>query len=203
MLLSPGQPHASYHKRHLFPFSERVPESLEGPRLRGMFPWTGTWSEGDGEQLFSVVPAHGSPLKVAPLICYDAVFPKTVLSAARQRPELLVNLSNDSWFEKTTGARIHLAVAMIRSVETRTPQIRATNSGISAAIDALGEVNAQTGDGEQAVLVAELRTAPSGTAFFVRSGEWVGPMAMVLWLGLIAALVFRRVPAPAPAVLVR
>ncbi len=141
VFLSPGQQPAFYRKAHLFPLTEHVPAALDGARFRGWFPWTGTWTAGNGPRALSLTPASGAPLRVAPLICYDVVHSDGVAAAARLEPDLLVNLSNDSWFGGTVGARVHLAIAAIRSVETRLPQVRSTNSGISAAIDPLGEIS--------------------------------------------------------------
>ena len=82
-----------------------------------------------------VVPlrlADGRTLRVAPLICYDAVDPRSRSTAARAGAELIVTLSNDSWFAAGGGPRLHLVVSAFRSIETRRPQVRATNTGISA-----------------------------------------------------------------------
>lgn len=113
-------------------------------------------------------------LRVAPLICYDSLSPSHVAAAAALGAELLVTLANDSWFGGTRGTRLHLAAAAIRSVETRRPQVRATNSGISAAIDVLGEVREQTVEDRAEVLAAELTVLPPRTTVFMRFGNWVG-----------------------------
>lgn len=89
---------------------------------------------------------------------------------------------------------MHLAVASLRSVETRRSQVRATNSGISAAIDPLGEVIAHTHDDEAAVLLARLPMRTGAPTVSVRTGELIGPLAAVA-LGVLAAAArwrFRR-----------
>ena len=69
------------------------------------------------------------------MICLDAVVADHALGGVNDGGELIVALSNDSWFAETAGARLHLVVSAFRSIETRRPQLRVTNSGISAAID--------------------------------------------------------------------
>ena len=72
-----------------------------------------------------------------PLICYEAIFPAAVVQG-RQRPGIVVNVTNDGWFGNTTGPRQHLHQARVRAVEEGLPLIRAANNGISAAFDAYG-----------------------------------------------------------------
>ena len=70
--------------------------------------------------------------------------------------EVIVNLSNDSWFGGTRGARLHLVLSALRSVENRRAQIRATNTGITAFIDASGEIRERS-DEELVELERDLR----------------------------------------------
>ncbi|AEV35014.1 Apolipoprotein N-acyltransferase [Pseudovibrio sp. FO-BEG1] len=77
-----------------------------------------------------------------PLICYEAIFPQTVLPES-ERPNLLVNLTNDGWFGETAGPYQHLAQARIRAVEQGVPLVRAANTGISSLVDSNGRILAE------------------------------------------------------------
>lgn len=168
----------TYRKAMLFPLTEWVPELLDGPRFREWFPWAGTWRRGPGPATVELALADGRAILVGPLICYDAVSPGFAASEVRSGARLLLTLSNDSWFHGTPAARLHLIVAAFRSIETRTAQLRATNSGISAAIDARGELIASTREGEAEILSAALPLAGGGATLPVRLGDWVGAAAL-------------------------
>jgi apolipoprotein N-acyltransferase len=135
---------ASYRKHMLFPLTEWVPDALESEALREALPWAGRWKRGPGGEVVHVALAGRDDLLVVPLICYDVLFPGVVAEAAAKGADLLVTLSNDSWFPDGRAPRLHLVSAAFRSIETRLPQVHATNSGISAFIAPDGEILAQT-----------------------------------------------------------
>jgi apolipoprotein N-acyltransferase len=123
---------------------------------------------------------------VAPLICYDATVPWLARDAARDGAELIVTLSNDSWFARGGGPRLHFAVSGFRSLETRRAQIRVTNTGISAGILPSGELVALAGVHERTALVATLPVFRARTTLAVAWGDWLGPLSAGLAvLGLV------------------
>jgi apolipoprotein N-acyltransferase len=174
----------TYRKAALFPLTERVPAWLDP--LRGAAPWLGSWEPGDGPKPMAVELPGGRALRVAPLICYDAVVPRLAREAVRQGAELIVTLSNDSWFPG--GAHLHLAVSAFRSLETRRAQARATNTGISALILPTGEIAARAELGERTALAGELPLVAQGDTLALARGDWLGPAA----LAGAALLAFRR-----------
>jgi apolipoprotein N-acyltransferase len=183
----------AYRKSALFPLTERVPEVIESPTLRRWLPWLGTWMPGGGGRVLTLHPAGGGAVRVAPLICYDAVDPGLARAAVRAGAELLVTLSNDAWFAIGGGPRLHLVVSAFRSLETRRPQVRATNTGISAAISATGELLETTGVHERGILRTTLVPERRASTLFLAWGDWLGPLAAALALGLTAApLAWRR-----------
>ncbi|MGN6150919.1 MAG: apolipoprotein N-acyltransferase, partial [Lysobacteraceae bacterium] len=176
-----------YRKTRLFLFTEYVPPWLDGPTLRRLLPWAGTWRPGDGARVFPLRLRDGREVPVAALICLDDVDPGLAIDGARKGAQALLGLSNDSWFTAhPDGARLHLAVAAFRSIETRLPQLRVTNTGISAGIDPTGEVRQRTAMGAQALLVGEVAPMPPPATLMVRWGDWVGRTAALL-LALFAA----------------
>jgi hypothetical protein len=93
----------------------------------------------------------------------------------RGDPHLVVSLANDAWFGDSQEPRLAHRLARLRAIETRRAVVRATNSGISSAIDPLGRVAASTALGAEATLRAEvpLLTLPTP---YVRLGDWPGPL---------------------------
>ena len=176
-----------YRKTRLFLFTEYVPPWLDGPTLRRLLPWAGTWRPGDGARVFPLRLRDGREVPVASLICLDDVDPGLAIDGARQGAQALLGLSNDAWFTAhPDGARLHLAVAAFRSIETRLPQLRVTNNGVSAVIDPTGEVRQRTAMGAQALLVGEVAAVAPPATLMVRWGDWVGRTAALL-LALFAA----------------
>lgn len=189
-------PLGAYRKTRLFPLTEFVPPAIDGPALRRLLPWAGTWQRGDGARVFPLFTADGREVPVAPMICRDDVDAGLARDGARLGAQLLVGLSNDAWFTRAPlGARLHLLTASFRSIETRLPQVRATTNGISASIDRTGAITAETAMGGRAALLAEVAIREPSATLFVRFGGWLGPAA---WLVLVAAgigaLVARRRP---------
>ncbi|HYH97304.1 apolipoprotein N-acyltransferase, partial [Hyalangium sp.] len=191
-----------YRKTLLFPLTEWVPESLDTPFVRGLLPWLGTWKRGPGPVSLDFPLRGGRVLKVAPLICYEAIFPGYVAEAVRKGAELIVTISNDSWFGRSAGPRLHLTLAAFRSIEMRLPQVRATNSGISAFISPTGEIVREVQTGQRAGVVMTVPPTERVSTLMVAWGDWFGPTALVAGLVLLVAqalLSRRRQPAPTSA----
>jgi apolipoprotein N-acyltransferase len=181
-----------YRKTRLFLFTEYVPDWLDGPALRGALPWAGSWRPGDGARVFPLRTADGREIPVLPMICLDDVDTGLAIEGARQGAQAILGMSNDSWFTKyPLGARLHLNVAAFRSIETRMPQLRVTNNGISAVIDRTGTITAATAIGEQTLLVGELSATPPPATLMVAWGDWVG-RAGLAWLLLLSAVAVLR-----------
>jgi apolipoprotein N-acyltransferase len=178
----------TYRKGALFPLTERVPWPLDTAVVRRWFPWLGTWTPGGGARVIDVKLASGRPLRVAPMICYDAVDPERALLAARQGAEVIVTLSNDSWFAAGGGPRQHLVVSAFRTLETRLAQIRATTTGISAFITPTGEIIAGAGVGERAQIVARLPAGRARSTLMLAWGDWFGRASFALAVLCIAVL---------------
>jgi apolipoprotein N-acyltransferase len=188
---------AMYRKTHPFPLTEHVPAWLDGPLLRRALPWAGSWSPGDGARVLPIRAKDGRELNVVPLICLDDVRPQLAIDGARLGAQAIVGLSNDSWFSnEPLGARLHLSVAAFRSIETRLPQVRVTNNGMSALIDPTGEILVATTMGDRAVLAGELPLRDPPPTLMIRWGDWIGGagLGFLTLLALVEAV--RRLRAP-------
>ena len=175
-----------YRKTDLFPLTEYVPQWLDGPALRRMLPWAGTWRPGDGARVFPLRLADGREIPVLPMICLDDTDAGLAIDGARLGARAILGMSNDSWFtDHPVGAELHLRVAAFRSIETRLPQMRVTANGISAVIDAAGSVVAATAMGEQTLLIGEVSVREPPATLMVAWGDWVGRAGLVA-LGLLA-----------------
>ena len=175
----------AYRKTMLFPLTEWVPDLIDTPTLREWLPWTGRWKRGPGPKAVSFRLRDGRSLTVAPLICYESLFPSFVADGVRQGAELLLTLSNDSWFSGTPAPRMHLTQAAFRSIETRRPQVRVTNSGVSALIDATGTVVAEVDDNQRSGLAMRVPVIAPMSSLALAWGDWLGPVALVLAVVLL------------------
>ncbi len=176
-----------YRKTDPFPLTEYVPRWLDGPTFRRWLPWTGTWQPGSGARVFPLRLTDGREIPVLPMICLDDVDSRLAIDGARQGAQVILGMSNDSWFTAhPVGARLHLSVAAFRSIETRLPQLRVTANGVSAAIDVTGTVVASTAMSEQTLLIGEVSVRQPPATLMVAWGDWVGRAGLVFLL-LIAA----------------
>jgi apolipoprotein N-acyltransferase len=184
-VLDKGVIAAVYDKWHLVPFGEYIPGWLPLPIM--VMPGGGL-APGPGPQTLHL---PGLPA-VGPLICYEAIFTGEIIDRA-DRPDWLVNITNDAWFGNSTGPRQHLAAARMRAVEEGLPLLRAANTGISAAFDAhgheLGRIGMQTSGSLSVTLPGVLPPT-----LYARLGLWVPALGGFVTLGI--GLTARRIASP-------
>lgn len=150
-----------YHKQRLVPFGEYVPLEQWLRGLIGFFdlPMSG-FSAGPPGQ----APLHTDNYRIAPFICYEVVYPDLVARGARHA-ELLVTISNDSWFGASIGPLQHLQMAQMRALENGRYLLRGTNNGVSAIIDHRGRIQARTAQFEEAILSGRAQVMLGSTPF--------------------------------------
>jgi len=170
-----GELMARYDKAHLVPFGEFVPLRAILP-IRKITPGMLDFSAGPGPKTLTL---PGLP-PVAPLICYEAIFPGAIVAAA-QRPAWLLNITNDAWYGVTSGPFQHFAIARVRAVEEGLPLLRAANNGITGAIDPYGRVLSRLNLNAIGVLNVPLPAALPPT-LYSRAGD------AGFWLLLIAGV---------------
>ncbi len=178
-----GEILGSYDKVERMPFGEYLPLADRlPPGLRAL--WPGRASVEPGRD---VAPLPFRGYRISALVCVEDLLPGFVRRVMREgTPHLLVNLTNDAWFGDSHEPWIHLALAKLRSVEQRRSLVRATNNGVSAVIDPLGRVVAQSGSYTRETLAAEV-VLLEGTTPYQTLGDWPGGLglAAILWLAFV------------------
>ena len=165
----------TYDKIHLLAFGEYLPFGKMFPVLYELSPNSGRFERGA-----HVEALNFGPWRIATPICYEDVLPgfmRKMMNASA--PHLIVNLTNDAWFGNTQEPWIHLAIARLRAIEHRRYFVRSTNSGVSAVIDPVGRMVAQTAVGERTNVVATVRMLDQPT-FYSLVGDWPA------WIGACA-----------------
>ena len=182
-----GDVEGEYRKAHLVPFGEYLPlESL----LRGVIAFfdlpAPTMAPGPDDQ----APIRAGTLTIGNAICYEIIYPNLVAARARDA-EVLLTVSNDTWFGASIGPLQHLQMARLRALENGRPVVRATSNGVTAFIDPRGNITSRAPQFERAVLVDQI-TPMQGLTPFTRTGSW--PTWLLAALLVLPSLRLRRKP---------
>lgn len=183
-----------YHKRELLAFAEYLPGLSRSDWLRQKLPSLGFFGRGPGAMTLPILLSDGRSVQLGPIICSEALYPQHVIDTARKGSELILNVGSDGWFGAYGEPEFHLAISKFRSIETRLPQARAANSGISALILPTGEVTQRSQLGEQRIMNLDVPLGRLQSTLMLEWGEWFGPTALFLGsaLALLLGLIHRR-----------
>lgn len=164
-----AEPVARYDKWRLVPGGEFLPLGwlLEPLGFRRVVETPGSFTAGPGPRTLTLPGG----LSVAPLVCYEVIFPDRLLDPG-QRPQAIVNVTNDGWFGRSAGPYQHLAQARLRAIEQGVPVLRAANTGISAVIDPYGRSRNLLPIGTQGVIDAEVPGALRAS-IYARWGDFL------------------------------
>jgi apolipoprotein N-acyltransferase len=172
-----GMVESTYDKTYLLMFGEYLPLGDRFPILYELSPNSGRFSAGT-----HVRPITFGDWRISTPVCYEDVLARFTRRMVREaNPHILINLTNDAWFGDTQEPAIHLVLSQYRAIEHRRYMVRSTNSGISAVVDPLGRVVAQTGVLTRENLRYDVHML-EGETVYTRFGDWPG------WLGLAAIL---------------
>ncbi len=150
-----------YDKQYLLAFGEYLPFGETFPSLYEVSPNSSRFSSGT-----SLEPLVWGDHRISALICYEDILPAFVNKIVHHAdPDLLVNLTNDSWFGDSTEPFIHFALARLRAVEHRRYLVRATNSGVSGIIDPIGRTILHGGTFKEEALLGEARFMHATTGY--------------------------------------
>lgn len=171
---------AVYDKYRLVPFGEYLPLGgiMSALGVRSLVHVPADFSAGKRP---APIDLPNAP-RVQPLICYESLYPGFTPGGG-DRPRWIVNVSNDSWFGRTSGPLQHLNLASYRAIETGLPVVRATPTGVSAMIDPWGRIVAdkRLDPGESGVIDVRL-PEPTAITPYGRFGD------SLFWLAVLIGL---------------
>lgn len=126
---------------------------------------------------------------VAPIICYESIYSEYCTEYVKKGANALFILTNDGWWDDTPGYRQHLKLGALRAIETRRSIARSANSGCSAFINQLGEIEQPTHYGVQAVIKQKMLFNDEIT-FYVKHGDIISKIALAITLLMFCFLLY-------------
>ncbi len=177
-----------YRKTHLLAFGEYLPFSDSFPILLKWLPFVANFGRGHGPVILSWPRSPEDTVRFGGQICYEGLYPEFSRELAKKETQILVNVTNDSWFGKYFEPNQHMTMTFARAIETRRPLIRSTNTGITSAILANGDILEKSPTHETwvgAFKIKYLKSPPQ--TFYVLYGHW----DWLLWTLLLVAIIWR------------
>jgi apolipoprotein N-acyltransferase len=182
-----GRLQGTYAKRHLVPFGEFVPfRDLLEPIIPALDQVPRDFKPGDDPGLFDVA-GHD----VGTVICFETAFGPLVRDTVRAGAEVVVVSTNNRSYRRSPQTRQHIELSQMRAAETARPVLHNSINGVTAVVDASGNVTARTELFVNSATVATVETT-SGRTPYVRYGEWVVLGALAGTALAAAAAVVRR-----------
>lgn len=188
LVSSSGEVLGRSDKMHLVPFGEYVPLAKLLPFVHKLVVGVGDFSPGDA--LVTLDPGKG---KVGVLVCFEGIFPDLSRRYVREGARLLVNITNDGWYGRSSAPYQHLSMAVFRAVENGVPLVRSANTGISAIIDSTGSITQRTSLFEEAFLTGTVLTTKGGTVY-TRIGDTFAIICLAGALVIVVASFRKRKP---------
>ncbi|MGZ6453083.1 MAG: apolipoprotein N-acyltransferase [Bdellovibrio sp.] len=164
-----------YRKTELLAFGEYLPLSERFPFLLKLLPFISNFGRGHGPDVLTW-NFKGENIKWGAQVCYEGLYPEFSVGLEKKGADIIVNVTNDSWFGKSFEPYQHLSMTLARAIEVRRPLIRSTNTGISTAILANGHILQKSPLHEEwsgQFLIKYLKDAPP--TFYVQWGhfDWI------------------------------
>jgi apolipoprotein N-acyltransferase len=180
-----------YHKSKLVPGAEALPFGSALSFLKPVFEHLGGSSGAYGSQAEADVFYAQSGIGADPVICYETIWGDWVAQSVRKGAQFIAIITNDGWWENTSGKDQHLDYAKLRAIENRRWVCRSANTGISAFINQRGDVVQQSGWWVRVALKQEINLN-SELTFYTRHGDYLPVAGCVLALLGILFLLFNR-----------
>jgi len=185
-MLSPsGETTGRADKLHLVPFGEYVPLGNILTFINKIVVGIGDFAPGE-----KAVTLEAAGVKLGVQICYEVIFPELAREYVRAGARVLVAITNDAWFGRSSAPYQHLSIAAFRAIETRTPLIRAANTGITALVDKNGHISDMTGLFVEGYRTGEI-TPGSGKSLYLTIGDTPAWICLLLTAG-VALLAWRK-----------
>jgi apolipoprotein N-acyltransferase len=180
-----------YHKSRLVPGAEAMPFGSVLSFLKPVFEHLGGSAGGYGSQAEADVFYSQSGIGADPVICYETIWGDWVAQSVRKGAQFIAIITNDGWWENTSGKDQHLDYAKLRAIENRRWVCRSANTGISAFINQRGDVVQQSGWWVKTALKQDINLN-SEITFYTRHGDYLPVTGCALALAGILLIVFRR-----------
>lgn len=194
-----------YGKIKLVPFGERIPFVDVVPFMGDIIKWNvgiSSWNIGKDTVVFDMnnysVYDKKNKAKVAGLVCFESIFPDFNAMFVQKGAELIVVVTNDSWYGDSSGPYQHKEIAVLRAVENRRAVVRCANGGVSCVINPLGitEVNTEMFTKDTFVHQAVLK---NGLTFYTRNPFLIPYivctvllLSLILFIGYKAKLLLNK-----------
>jgi apolipoprotein N-acyltransferase len=186
-MLSPtGETTGRADKLHLVPFGEYVPLGSIFTFINKIVVGIGDFAPG-----LQAVTLNVGEIKLGTQVCYEVIFPELAREYVRAGAKILVAITNDAWFGRSSAPYQHLSIAVFRAVETRTPLIRAANTGITAIIDQNGHIRSMTGLFVEGFRTGEVKPG-RGESLYLKIGDSPALLCLLLTAGVALIVWFKR-----------
>lgn len=187
----PNQEFDIYHKGKLVPGVEIFPYMSVLKPLLGdaMLDFGGTVASLGTDKERKTFHNIYNEGKLAPIICYESIYGEYTTEYIKKGANFLAIMTNDSWWGVSEGHRQLLAYARLRAIETRREIARSANSGISAHIDARGDILSQTLYGEKTILKSDIQLY-NGETLYVKMGDFISKIGVIIFILLSLVRIF-------------
>lgn len=179
-----GRTAAIYNKVHLVPFGEYTPIVSYFPFLANITAIGADFIPGEGHR-----PIETDAGRVGILVCFEGIFPYITNETVREGAQVLVNVTNDAWYNRTSAPYQHFAFYVFRAIETDRYVLRAANTGISAVIDPRGRIRGKTPIFTEEVLRGAYALKDTMT-FYVRYGDYFIVLCLILLACMVVAGIY-------------
>ncbi|MEO6522398.1 MAG: apolipoprotein N-acyltransferase [Mucilaginibacter sp.] len=181
-----------YHKSKLVPGAEDMPFSAVTSFLKPVFEHLGGATGSYGSQKEPTVFYSQSGIGAAPVICYESIWGGYVATYVKKGAQFIAIITNDGWWENTSGKDQHLDYAKLRAIETRRWVCRSANTGISAFINQRGDIVQQSKWWVKTALKQDINLN-SDITFYVRFGDYIPLAASGITILCIGFITLKRV----------
>lgn len=173
-------------KLHLVPLGEYVPLGRFLTFINKLVVGIGDFSPGE-----RAVPLDMGSTKLGIQVCYEIIFPELARQYVHAGARVLVAITNDAWFGRSSAPYQHLAISTFRAIETRTPLIRAANTGVTAIVDQNGHIRSMTGIFVEGFRTGEIQPG-SGRSAYLTIGDAPAWLCVLVTAGIALLAWFKR-----------